>query len=72
MKKSDYKDMWVYIEHDGKTIHPVSLELCTETRKLCDASGDVPFLSAGLLQEEILHPVLPAGCLQAVRRMRHS
>ena len=38
--KSEFKDMWVFIEHDGKTVHPVSLELCCETRKLCDASGD--------------------------------
>lgn len=40
MNKTDYKDMWVYIEHDGNQIHSVSLELCCEARKLCDASGD--------------------------------
>ena len=40
MNKSDYKGMWVYIEHDHGIIHPVSLELCSEVRKLCDASGD--------------------------------
>ena len=40
MKKSDYKNMWVYIEHDGKTAAPVGLELCCELRKLCDKTGD--------------------------------
>jgi len=32
--------MWVYIEHDGKTVAPVALELCCEVRKLCDVTGD--------------------------------
>ncbi len=32
--------MWVYIEHDGKTVASVSLELCCELRKLCDVSKD--------------------------------
>ena len=62
MKKSDYKDMWVYIEHDGKTIHPVSLELCSEARKLCDASGDM--LAAVIvndLPQKELDKVLEAG-----------
>ena len=40
MDKSNYKDMWVYVEHDGKTVAPVALELCCEIRKLCDQSGD--------------------------------
>ncbi len=40
MNKFDYKNMWVYIEHDGKTVHPVGLELCCEVRKLCDVTGD--------------------------------
>ena len=40
MQKSDYKNMWVYIEHDGKTAAPVGLELCCEVRKLCDTTGD--------------------------------
>lgn len=40
MKKSDYKDMWVYIEHDGKKVADVGLELCCEVRKLCDVTGD--------------------------------
>ena len=40
MQKSDYKNMWVYIEHDGKTAAPVGLELCCELRRLCDEAGD--------------------------------
>lgn len=40
MDKRDYKNMWVYIEHDGKTALSVGLELCCEVRKLCDCSGD--------------------------------
>lgn len=40
MQKSDYKNMWVYIEHDGETVAPVSLELCCEIRKLCDITGE--------------------------------
>ena len=40
MNKADYKNMWVYIEHDGTRVHPVGLELCCEVRKLCDVSGD--------------------------------
>ena len=40
MNKTDYKDMWVFIERDGDSVLPVSLELCSETRRLCDASGE--------------------------------
>lgn len=40
MNKTDFKDMWVFIERDGDSVLPVSLELCSETRKLCDASGE--------------------------------
>lgn len=40
MQKSDYKNMWVYIEHSGGVVHSVALELCCEVRKLCDKSGD--------------------------------
>ena len=40
MDKSNYKDMWVHVEHDGKNVAPVVLELCCEIRKLCDQSGD--------------------------------
>ena len=30
MNKAAYKDMWVHVEHDGKTVSPVSFELCCE------------------------------------------
>lgn len=40
MQKTDYKNMWVYIEHSDGVVHPVALELCCEVRKLCDKSGD--------------------------------
>ncbi len=40
MNKKDYKNMWVYIEHDGSSVHSVGLELCSEIRQLCDISGD--------------------------------
>ena len=43
MNKQDYKNMWVYIEHDGSRAHSVGLELCCEIRKLCDVSGDKLF-----------------------------
>ena len=46
MQKSDYKNMWVYVEHDGKTAAPVSLELCCELRKLCVAPGVLKPLGA--------------------------
>lgn len=40
MDKKNYKNMWVHIEHNDGVVHPVSLELCCEVRKLCDQSGD--------------------------------
>ena len=40
MAKSEYKDMWVYIELNNGTVYPVGLELCCEVRKLCDQSGE--------------------------------
>ena len=30
--KNEYKDMWVFIQHDGKSVEPVSLELCCRVR----------------------------------------
>ncbi len=40
MDKTCFKNMWVHIEHTDGVVHPVSLELCCEARKLCDESGD--------------------------------
>ena len=55
MDKKNYKDMWVYIEHDGAQVHPVSFELCCETRKLCDLSGDklVAVVAVALPESEL-------------------
>lgn len=62
MDKKKFKDMWVYIEHDGKTIEPVSLELCCEVRKLCDQSGDkLVAVVAGDVPEEELGKVKDCG-----------
>ncbi|MEG1790608.1 MAG: electron transfer flavoprotein subunit alpha/FixB family protein [Oscillospiraceae bacterium] len=58
MDKKNYKDMWVYIEHDGTTVQPVSLELCCEARKLCDLSGDrLVAVIAGELPESELDKI---------------
>lgn len=62
MDKRNYKNMWVYIEHDGKTVHPVGLELCCEARRLCDESGDKLFaVVAGALPEAELEKVKDCG-----------
>ena len=60
MNKTDFKDMWVFIERNGDSVLPVSLELCSETRRLCDASGEklvaviVGSISDGELQRVLL------------------
>lgn len=60
--KSEYKDMWVFIEHDGETVQPVSLELCCETRKLCDAAGEkLAAVIVGRLPQRELDKVLDCG-----------
>lgn len=62
MDKRNYKNMWVYIEHDGQTVHPVGLELCCEARRLCDESGDKLYaVVAGSLPEEELEKVKDCG-----------
>ena len=40
MAKSDYRDMWVYLELEDGALSPVSLELCCEARRLCSESGE--------------------------------
>lgn len=55
MNKNEYKNMWVYAEHDGSTVNPVALELCSEIRKLCNLSGDeLVAVVAGSLPESEL------------------
>lgn len=62
MDKKNYKNMWVHIEHNDGVIHPVSLELCCETRKLCDLSGDkLIAVVAGRLPEEALEKIRDCG-----------
>lgn len=60
--KTEYKDMWVFIQHDGKTVELVSLELMCETRKLCDASGEkLVAVIVGKLPEAEFDKVLECG-----------
>ena len=62
MDKSNYRNMWVHVEHDGEKIHPVTLELCSEIRKLCDQSGDkLIAVSAGELPESELDKLRDCG-----------
>lgn len=62
MNKTDYKDMWVFIERDGDSVLPVSLELCSETRKLCDASGEkLVAVIVGCISDGELQRVLDCG-----------
>lgn len=62
MNKSSYKDMWVHVEHDGKTVNPVALELCCEIRKLCDLSGDaLTAVVAGELPETEIEKLKECG-----------
>lgn len=62
MDKSTYHDIWVYIEHDAGKIHPVSLELCCEARKICDLSGDrLVAVAAGELPEAETEKIRECG-----------
>ena len=62
MDKKNFKNMWVYIEHDGKNVHPVALELCCEVRRLCDESGDkLIAVIAGTLHESEIDKVKDCG-----------
>ncbi len=68
MQKSDYKNMWVYIEHDGKTAAPVGLELCCEIRRLCDETGDRLYaVILGELPEAELDKVIECGVDGVIR-----
>ena len=68
MNKTEYKDMWVHVEHDGKNIHPVSYELCCEIRKLCDLSGDaLTAVVAGEVPESEIEKLLECGVDKLIR-----
>lgn len=62
MDKANYKNMWVHIEHTDGKVHPVSLELCCEARKLCDLSGDkLIAVIAGSLPESEREKIAECG-----------
>ena len=62
MDKHCYRDMWVYIEHDGNRVQSVSLELCCEIRKLADAAGEkLCAVIVGELAEEELARIQDCG-----------
>ncbi len=54
--------MWIHVEHDGKTVSSVTLELCCEIRKLCDLSGDsLVAVVAGVLPESEIEKIKNCG-----------
>lgn len=63
MNKTDYRDFWVFIENDeDNSVLPVSLELCSEARKLCDAAGEkLVAVYTGDICEKCLGKVLDTG-----------
>lgn len=66
--KTEFKDMWVFIQHDGETVQAVSLELMCETRKLCDAAGEkLAAVVVGKLPERELEKVLNCGADKLIR-----
>ena len=68
MNKTDYKDMWVFIERDATGILPVSLELLCEVRKLCDCSGDrLVAVEVGPLSAEEEAAILDCGTEKIIR-----
>ena len=68
MKKTDYKDYWVFIEQDIGGVLPVSLELCSEGRKLADAAGEkLVAVYVGDLSSSDLGKVLDSGVDKIIR-----
>lgn len=68
MNKSDYKNMWVYIEHNSESVSPVSFELCCQARKLCDITGDK--LAAVIIEpfsDEMLDKIAECGADHIIR-----
>lgn len=62
MNKSDYKDYWVFLEHEDSCVLPVSLELLSEARKLCDVSGEkLAAVYTGEISPECMEKVLETG-----------
>lgn len=68
MNKFDYRDYWVFIEKENGKVLPVSLELCSEARKLCDASGEkLVAVIVGDIAEEDLGRILDCGVEKLLR-----
>lgn len=68
MNKNEYKGMWVHIEHDGAAVHAVSLELCSEIRKIADAAGEeLVAVMVGTLPEEEMEKILACGVDKLIR-----
>lgn len=68
MDKHEYKDMWVYVEVNGGTVHSVSLELLCEVRKLCDQSGDgLTAVYTGALNDGELEKIKTCGTDKIIR-----
>ncbi len=54
--------MWVFVEHDGQSILPVSLELCCEIRKIADAAKEkLTAVLVGELPEPQKDKILQCG-----------
>ena len=68
MNKSDYKDYWVFLEHEDGCVLPVSLELLSEARKLCDVSGEkLVAVYTGEISPGCMEQVLEAGVEKIIR-----
>lgn len=62
VRTKEFDLMWVFIERDGDSVLPVSLELCSETRRLCDASGEkLVAVIVGSISDGELQRVLDCG-----------
>ena len=68
MNKSDYKDYWVFLEHEDGCVLPVSLELLSEARKLCDVSSEkLVAVYTGEISPACMEQVLEAGVEKIIR-----
>ena len=70
MDKRDFKDMWVYIEHNGVEIEPVSLELCCEIRKIADSAREkLAAVIVGTLPQTALDRITQCGVDKLIQVM---
>ena len=62
LSKRDYKDYWVFIEQNKDGVLPVSLELCSEARKLADAAGEkLTAIYVGDIRNTCLDKIIKCG-----------